>query len=225
MEEKSNETVWALRASAFEFAAFSLRYPNEQLADALVSGEWESAGREIAQAMGMRMPQNLAACATDEPVDSLLLKLRKEATRLFIGTGKPVLAPYEGMWRTAEAGGEGLMFVNKHSIEVAHFFAACGLGPSADANEPLDHIATEFELLEYLCTAAAENEPDAPTAAQESGFPGGSAKAAYRQFVEQHAITWMPSFLDELARKTQEPYFVQAAAFCKTLIQHAAEVQ
>ena len=47
-----NEAVWRVRAAAWELAALSFRYPGAELEDAVASGEWAEAAREIALALG-----------------------------------------------------------------------------------------------------------------------------------------------------------------------------
>ncbi len=100
--------------------------------------------------------------------DALLGALRPEATRLFVGAPAPAVSPYEGVWRAADDGVQALLFVNPHSMEVERFMRACGLGRPEGTNEPLDHVATECELLEHLALRAAgavppEERPPAPT--------------------------------------------------------------
>ena len=116
----------------------------------------------------------------------LLRSLRAEATRLFVGAPGPVVSPYEGIWRAADDGVQELLFVNPHSGAVERFCGACGLGRPEGTNEPLDHAATELELMQWLCmleSGLARLEKDHPAA----DIPGGSAAAAYGIFLENHA--------------------------------------
>ncbi|HJF63236.1 MAG TPA: molecular chaperone TorD family protein, partial [Gordonibacter urolithinfaciens] len=116
-----DEIDWAARATAWELAALSFRYPGPELEGAVASGEWAEAAREIAGALGLALPEGFGAGASAEG-------LRPEATRLFVGAPEPAVSPYEGVWRAADDGVQALLFVNPHSMEVERFMRACGLG-------------------------------------------------------------------------------------------------
>ena len=136
------------RAAAWELAAFSFRYPTEELAEAVTSGEWIDAAREVAEALGLELPESFGAGDAESVQD--MKALRVEATRLFVGSPQPAVSPYEGVWRAQEEGVQALLFVNPHSMAVERFMKSCGLARPEGTNEPLDHIATECELLEHL---------------------------------------------------------------------------
>lgn len=205
-----DEIDWAARATAWELAALSFRYPGPELEGAVASGEWAEAAREIAGALGLALPEGFGAGASAEG-------LRPEATRLFVGAPEPAVSPYEGVWRAADDGVQALLFVNPHSMEVERFMRACGLGRPEGTNEPLDHVATECELLEHLALRAAGAEPPEGAPAG-SGLPGGSPAAAYGAFLEEHARAWMPRFADAVAAESRVPFYRDAAAFLGALV-------
>ena len=199
MDAMLDAADWRYRAVAWELLGFSLRYPGEELVSALADGQWIQAVREVADAMGLELPdgwvEGVGVCGIHE--------LRAEATRLFIGNGKALCAPYEGLWRASEEGVEGLLFVNPHSVEVMRFCRSCGLGKPQGVNEPLDHIATECELMEYLSLVEAGMMP-VPEGVE---FPGGSAAAAYGEFLTGHIGAWAPRFAISLSEQTRLPYY------------------
>ena len=205
-----DEIDWATRATAWELAALSFRYPGPELEGAVASGEWAEAAREIVGALGLALPEGFGAGASAEG-------LRPEATRLFVGAPEPAVSPYEGVWRAADDGVQALLFVNPHSMEVERFMRGCGLGRPEGANEPLDHVATECELMEHLALRAAGAEPPegAPAGAD---LPGGSPEAAYGAFLEGHARAWMPRFAERVAAKSRVPFYRDAAAFLGALV-------
>ncbi|OUO86839.1 molecular chaperone TorD [Gordonibacter urolithinfaciens] len=205
-----DEIDWAARATAWELAALSFRYPGPELEGAVASGEWAEAAREIAGALGLALPEGFGAGASAEG-------LRPEATRLFVGAPEPAVSPYEGVWRAADDGVQALLFVNPHSMEVERFMRECGLGRPEGTNEPLDHVATECELMEHLALRAAGAEPPegAPAGAD---LPGGSPEAAYGAFLEGHARTWMPRFAERVAAESRAPFYRDAAAFLGALV-------
>ncbi|WP_139650661.1 TorD/DmsD family molecular chaperone [Raoultibacter phocaeensis] len=216
--------AWQARAALCELAAFSFRYPGKELAEALDSGEWADAACEISQTLGLSLPEGFAeqlrsetseneACASgsESEGDRSLHALRAEATRLFIGSPEPVVSPYEGVWAALDDGVQPLLFVNPKSMEVERFCRACGLGRPEGTNEPLDHIGTEFELLQYLALLSAGIALPAPDGPRAEDFPGGSPEAAYEAFVSEHARFWMPRFADKVIAETRLPFYRSAA--------------
>ena len=188
------DELWQTRAAAWELAALSLRYPGAELAGAAAGGEWDEAAGEILAALGL--PAEVPAAAGDPAgppaaraagaeaaagADALLRALRPEATRLFVGAPEPACSPYEGVWAAESDGVQPLLFVNPRSMEVERFMRSCGLGRPEGTNEPLDHVATECELLERLALRAA-GAPAPEGAPADAGLPGGSPAAAYEAF-------------------------------------------
>ena len=155
---QTNKGFWAARAAAWELAALTFRYPEAQLAEAVASGEWAEAAEELADALGVGLPETFAADARanlGEDPAALRLALRAEATHLFVGAPRPAVSPYEGVWRAVDDGVQALLFVNPHSMAVEEYCKKCGMGRPEGTNEPLDHAATEAELLWYLAALAA----------------------------------------------------------------------
>ncbi len=154
------------------------------------------------------------------PPDSkaLLHVLRAEATRLFVGAPDPAVSPYEGVWRAADDGVQALLFVNPHSMDVERFCRTCGLGRPEGTNEPLDYVATECELLEYLALLAGGLATPAEGAPDSADLPGGSPPAAYAEFLREHAATWMPRFADKVTNETRLPFYHAAAMLLKAVV-------
>lgn len=91
-----------------------------------------------------------------------------------------------------EPGGvQPILFVNPHSMDVERFCRSCGLGRPEGTNEPLDHAATELELLCHLASRAAGAVDPAACAAPEANLPCGSAAAAFALPVEFFARAWV----------------------------------
>ncbi len=205
---------WAVRATAWELAALSLRYPEAALVDAVASGEWADAAREIVAAFGAALPGSFdveAASARDAIAEVGDMPLKTESTRLFIGSPHAACSPYEGVRRSALTESKPLLFVSRYSMEVERFCKACGFARPKGTNEPLDHVATECELLERLALAAANGDAD------QDALPGGSAVAAYDQFVSEHVNVWFREFADALAATTTHPFYRAAAMYLATL--------
>lgn len=203
-------------AAAWELAAFSFRYPTEELAEAVTSGEWADAAREVAEALGLELPEGFGADGAEGGQD--LKALRVEATRLFVGSPQPLASPYEGVRRAQEEGVQALLFVNPHSMAVERFMKSCGLTRPEGTNEPLDHVATECELLEHLALRslgiALDDGSSLPASAD---LPGGSPQEAYETFLSEHMRVWAPGFADAVIAETRLPFYRDAAELLKAL--------
>ena len=143
-----------------------------------------------------------------------LERLKTEATRLFIGAPHAACSPYEGVRRSLCTGAQPLLFVNRYAMEVERFCKSCGLSRPQGTNEPLDHVATECELLEHLAFSVASGAGVADAAWE---LPGGSAEAAYGQFVDEHAGVWFKEFADGLASATTHPFYRAAAMYLSAI--------
>ncbi|MEA5018904.1 MAG: molecular chaperone TorD family protein [Gordonibacter sp.] len=237
-ELKIDAQIWPARTAAWELLALSFRYPDAVLVDAVVSGEWVEAAREIAAVLGVSLPEGFgsdlagvdghprttsgeeteAAGSSDTPdVSAVLHALRAEATRLFVGAPEPVVSPYEGVHRAAADGVQALLFVNPHSMQVERFMKSCGLGRPEGTNEPLDHVSTECELLMHLAIQAA-GAPAPENAPQSEELPGGSPSVAYGLFLEEHARIWIPDFAEQVRVESREPFFCAAAELLDALV-------
>ena len=168
---------------------------------------------EIAAALGLGLSEGFAEGFPGPEFEkgTLLHDLRREATRLFIGAPKPVASPYEGVWRAAEDGVEPLLFVNPHSMAVERFLRSCGLGRPKGTNEPLDHVSTELEALQYLASLAAKIAAPVSSAPANADLPGGSPEAAFGLFMDDHVLEWMPGFARVVEGATMHPFYKASA--------------
>lgn len=263
MSDAITKDQWQARAALCELLALSFRYPDAVLAEVVCNGEWADAANEIAAVVGVDwsagdLVGDAAVPGCDDAgdagdagdaddsgdagdADKLLHALRAEATRLFVGSPEPVISPYEGVWRANDDGVDALLFVNPHSMEVERFCKACGLGRPEGTNEPLDYVATELELLEYLAARAAVDAAGGATGADDASecagsddemtasdacennaegidamvasqdLPGGSAEVAFDQFMTTHVQLWMPRFAANVQQESRLAFFREAA--------------
>lgn len=209
-EAERSAQQWGVHAAYWELLATSLRYPDEQLANVVLSGEWLAAAQEIANAAGLSVEGKLQQVCAEGGADAKAFAhlLRVEATRLFVSDIDAACSPYETVWRAADAGVEPLLFASRWAMDVQRFCRACGLGHPEGTNEPLDHVAAECELLESLSLRAVAGESDA-------ALPGGSASAAYTQFAQEHAGTWMPRFAEKLCSETRVGFYRAVGALMR----------
>lgn len=219
----SPETLQAL-PTAWELAALSFAYPTNDLAQALLDGQWGEAAAEIAGQLGFDLPDNFGSFEDDASdkyatADELRHALSVEATKLFIGTVTPEVTPYEGIWYANEKDIQALLYVNPKAMAVERFMKACGLTRPEGTNEPLDHVATECELMEYLALRAFASEAFADQdVIAEDKLPGGSAWVAYQEFFSEHVVSWVPAFCEAVKAKSRIAFYHDAAEYLATLV-------
>lgn len=204
------------QAALYELLALSFGYPRKELAQALIAGEYRDTVHELADILDLSL---------EEDFDSYLLPyeqaeekdtvhtLRIEYTRLFIGSSEPLVSPYEGVWKAKDDGVQPLLFVNPHSVAVEKFYAEYGIGNPEGKNEPLDHISSELEFLQFL-TLVSSGMMSTPLSSEKTI---DEHTQAIEQFKQEHTSTWVPKFAEAVIEQTKEPFFVGAA----TLIRQA----
>lgn len=198
--------TWFHKAALYELLAQSFLYTSEELANAVTNGEYAKALAEIAILNGINeevaesSAANLSCYQSSRP--SLVFHaLRREYTRLFIGSEAPLISPFGSMWKPGNT--LSLLFINKEAMAVKDAMSACGFGRLKGTNEPLDHIGTELEFLEYLCllkTRAVE-------------VPKGVLLPddAFEAFYERHYADWAGVFAAKVRELSREPFFTEAA--------------
>lgn len=221
MEKTKTKEWWQACAALYELLAFSFAYPTQDLAEVLASGEWENAAQELAEVFGLSLPEETFSALSQYKElnpDEALRHVRVEHTRLFIGTPTPLISPYEGVWRAADDGVDALLFVNPHSMEVERTMNSLGVGHPEGTNEPLDHISTELEFLQYLVMLEASLAEKAPgVEAPEEGW-----SVAYDAFLQDHVLVWAPRFADKVIAETKEPFFGAASSLLKAAFDQAS---
>ncbi len=220
MEETASASNgrWQTLASAWELMAVSFRNPEELLANAVASGEWDAALHEISEVLGLRLANGSGSEMVGHDVDDALRELRAEYARLFVGAPEPAVSPYGSVWLSRQKGVDALLFVNPYARAVERFFNACGLGRSQSSNEPLDHVAIECELLQYLASIEAGLVMPPEDAIPALGFPGGAANSAHAQFLSEHVSPWLPDFLQALEKEARISFYGSLASFALSLV-------
>ncbi|MDR1422257.1 MAG: molecular chaperone TorD family protein, partial [Coriobacteriales bacterium] len=147
---------WMNRAALYELLAHAFLGTSHELVRAIISGEYSEAVVELGtanelDAVGVALCADELAVYQGRNADELFHELRIEHTRLFVGAPRPAVSPYAGIWWAHRADVKPLLFVNTESMAVERFYRSCGVGQPANSNEPLDHIGSELEFLQYLC--------------------------------------------------------------------------
>ncbi len=201
------EEQWLHKAALYELLALGLRLPTRELAEVVSSGEFADALSELAELN--KLDTKVLAVSLEElagyqqaDIEELFHDLRIEYTHLFVGAPEPAVSPFAGVWWARGVGVEPLLFVNKESMAVERFMRSCGIGQPEGTNEPLDHIASELEFLQYLCMlrAGAALPPELP---EDFMLP----EQAYEEFYAEHVAAWSKQFAAAAMEESRIPYY------------------
>ena len=160
-------------ALTYKVLALSFNPPTEELVDALRATEFFG-----------------AALQQDADVDSLL----REHTRVFSLTVAGGVAPYE-----LEYGDPGAFSKTQRMADIAGFHKAFGVG--LRAQERVDHIGAELELMHWLVLKEARGEE---VGKDEQVKVCRDAEA---KFMNDHLGRWAPFFARQLAMAAQHPFY------------------
>ncbi|ACV21307.1 chaperone protein TorD [Slackia heliotrinireducens] len=105
-------------------------------------------------------------------VDEALHDMRIEHTNALAGMPKPMVQPYESIFRGEAEGRRVLIMVDDIAAQVRAAYKSAGV-VQVNGSEPADHVSTELEFLGLLA------DRDDPT---------------FRSFAEDHVLSWMPDF-------------------------------
>lgn len=208
---------WVAKAELFEVLSLAYQYYEEKTVQALISGEYAKAFGEAIVASGLGTGLALQARDTLAPYaganfDELFHTLRVENTRMFVGAPHAAVSPYAGVWYAEDVGVTPVLYINKESMAVERFMESCGVGRPENANDPLDHIGSELEFLEYLCLDRAgiiNKEVDV--------VPEG----AYEQFYEDRFISFGKRFAEAVLQNSDEPLLSAASTIILSLPEKA----
>jgi len=211
---------WLNKAALCEALALGLRLPTPELAGALASGEFSDALVELGEANGLDSAAYLCVGDALKPyagqdADALFHALRIDYTRLFVGSPQPVASPFAGVWHAAAQGVEPLLFVNRRSMDVERYLRKYGVGQAEGTNEPLDHIATMLEFLQYLALVNAQ----AVLPPEGVDIP----EDAFRGFIEAYLVDWVGEFAQALSTSTGEPLYQTMAQFLQAVLARFAQ--
>jgi TorA maturation chaperone TorD len=116
--------------------------------------------------------------------------LEREYTRLFVGPRPPVVAHETYYREDADYLGEGL-------AEVEASYGAAGWGAPEDYPEESDFVAVELAFLRHLIDRQRRGAEEAV------GFE--------RVFLDEHALTWVDAFTDDLREQTDSRFYLAVA--------------
>ena len=149
--------------------------------------------------------------ATD--LDQLAHDLSIEYTRLFGGlknnSGLP--PPFESVHRESRLIGET-------TRAVVDAYRDAGFGDIDSGAGPQDHIGVELKFLALLCYEESQAWSHNDIAA------AGTACARQIDFLEQHALAWIPGYCDDLSQKSEQDYYRLAGRLTQHALGHDREI-
>lgn len=147
---------WLGKAELYEMLSLGYGFYPRETVEAVVSGEYGKALSETLESLGFggdlsAQVESVLASYAKEGVEDAFHRLRREYTRLFVGSPTSLVSPYTCVYYAEDVKVQPLLYVNKESMAVERFMRECGMGRPEGTNDPLDHIGTELEFLSYLC--------------------------------------------------------------------------
>ena len=162
--------AWMARAQACEMLSLAFLCPEAKTAAALSDGGFAAALQEAMEALrcgeeAVREAGAILSPYAGRDAEDVFHEIRREHTRLFVGVRKPLVTPYLGVWVQEEAGKDALLAVGARSMEIERFMRRCGVSKNVEAgqaNDPMDHVGSVCEFLEFLClvNARAVRKPE-----------------------------------------------------------------
>lgn len=147
---------------------------------------------------------------------SLLDKLKKEYSRLYLAPGKlVVIYPYESAFCFVERGGEGFptLFVNPITIDVEAYLRRADALPDDYRKEPVDAIFRELDFLRLLYTHIAASLNEVASEGTETSDDVKTRDNAVlwieqlRSFRTTHINNWVPRFLERTREETHHEIY------------------
>ena len=141
-------------------------------------------------------PAQLAELRAPENGATFICALRKEYTRLFVGSPVPEVPPWESVY----TGVEGLLF-QEATLEVRASCRRFGLLPEKYPHVADDSLSLELAFMAKLAERAMEDFRNG----DEVGL--GRLLESSEEFLSKHLLKWIPKFLERLAKApTRELY-------------------
>jgi TorA maturation chaperone TorD len=202
--------VAASRGELFRTLAEGFWDPTPELVQGLVDGSWPAHLKDSLAWLGedqavfggaVGLFDEAARLAQGSTPADFLQQLKITYASLFLGPPKPLVQPYESLYRDFGEPGEAVLFVGPSALAVEKAYRDAGLALSPDVREPPDHIATEFEFLYYLCQQEIQGWQNAdPVAAR-------NWRQTERQFIEEHLLQWARPFFQEVSRLSDSVFY------------------
>jgi TorA maturation chaperone TorD len=183
------------RRSVYEMlSAYYLDLPDQRMVDNIFSPDFDRRLSTVAwrfetgeMSEGLRLISNFISSFKKESQEAILRRIAIDRTRLFRGISEKHSPPppYESFYREQRLCGE-------ISAEVCRFYSKLGVKLPEEWRESPDYLGIEIDFMRLLC----QREEEAWSNKQPE--KALDLLAASMDFLENHLLTWAPSFLDKM---------------------------
>jgi TorA maturation chaperone TorD len=197
------------RASLCRVLKLGLQSPTETALKRLSSDEGRAVVRRAARLVDAGDASKLcAAAAVFCSVAPISLARARDAYDGLLGhTARGKVCPYE-----TEYGGEHLFLQSQELADIIGYFVAFGLAPGMDVGERVDHIAVEFEYLEFL------SEKEAFALCSNDASMLAETQKAYRGFLRDHLSRFGRAFARGLTKHDPFGFHGALAGLCEAFL-------
>ncbi len=139
-------------------------------------------------------------------------ELQVEYARLFLGPGSHV-CPNESVWRDG-----GSMLWGKTTSQIKNLIESLGLTYRTDWSGLPDHICVELELMQKLILKEKKARE------QKKEEEVRTCLEIEEKFMNEHLLEWIPSFCDEVVKKSQLLFYKSIATLTKQFLEYEKEL-
>jgi putative dimethyl sulfoxide reductase chaperone len=170
--------------------------------------------------LGLGMPEMMSAIEclarwlsgvqrglTDEAFDALC----DDYTRLFVGPGRLLAAP----WESVHTNKDRAIF-QMETLSVKNWYQRFELALASEYNEPADHIGLEFAFLADLSARTVE------ATEIRDGREVKRLVDAQRGFIGQHLLRWVPLWADDVDENARTDFYRGLAWLARGVVREAA---
>jgi TorA maturation chaperone TorD len=145
--------------------------------------------------------------------EDILLDLRADHTKLFVGVGKPVAAPWESVYFTEER-----TIFQEQTLQVREWYRRFGLESEKLYKEPDDHIALELSLIAHLAGLGLK----ALEVKDDTGLE--KSLQAQREFLHDHTLRWMKFWSGSVEKHAKTDLYRGVAILTRGTLMALAEI-
>ncbi|MEQ6375633.1 molecular chaperone TorD family protein [Bacillaceae bacterium S4-13-56] len=135
-------------------------------------------------------------------VEETVTELRSDYAKLFIGPATVEAPPWESVYRSKRKNVFGLQ-----TYAVRDFFHRFGLELTRKNQEPDDHIGLELLFMSYLIDCISNQK-----------FEEQELIKAQSQFLEEHILTWISDFSNDVQKNANTPFYKGLALLCEGFV-------
>jgi len=189
------------RSRVYDFLAAAFAPPQTDL------GALAAEALGAALAAGLTCWESLATCLAHMPhigADETWRELNLAHTCLFVGPGRPLVPPYESVYRDPQG-----LTMGPWALDVRRLYIEEGLVFSPDTRDLPDHVAAELEFMAHLAWQEAEAWDRDDTATVQVYLD------KERGFLTKHLGVWFPLLCDRLTSVAEHPFYVHLATLAR----------